>query len=593
MVRRTGAGLVSRRLVGGGTSNQINDDIQRSRTMGQTPTIQRAIVVDVVMDPNLLSPEQLRRIKRTVNNPRFADVMPPNSIIAKMTSDAQGTIPKTNTILFPFFSSHFMLPIQPGETVEVIYDDYFGGGQQVAYWITRTSMERTVEDPNYTHYDRRYQPFNNPGNFTTDQRNRRGGDQPPPGFPNGGNTPETFTLTPSGSQERPFERIIQQATAYFNNVDGFENIGTTGGSIVTPEPVPRWRKRPQEFVLQGANNTLICLGEDRKGGPLGAFDQENPDAKFQAGSIDIVTGRGRYLPENNQNPNDLFAGNTAPFVTENERGERETYKTPYLNNQGSSRLNDNPNEGDPDFNRDAARLYVSMQSNADENFGITEIDFTENSLPQGGSKNKIQQPSADLEQSPNKSYIVGKADHIRVIARKDEQNGIEGTVLILREGNAEEDLCHLYISKEGVHIDGPKVVLGRGLADVAGAGGAPTPGGEPYIRWSKFRDTVDRLQDEIEDLRDKLQTQHNQTVSTLAQMATAIDTAFAGSISIPFVPVPSLSAVGSVPALTLLANSLNGRVTALENEGKVAVTTGTSDTENFVQESRSEKIFGE
>jgi len=593
---RTGGGLISRRLTGAGTSNQIGEDIARSRKFGQTPTMQRAVVIDVIMDPNLLSDDQLTRIRRTVNNPRFADVMPVNAIIAKLSSDSQGTIPRTNTILFPFFSSHFMLPVQPGETVQVVYNDFAGGGQQVGYWLTRASMERTVEDVNYTHHDRRYQPFNNPRNFTTDQRDRRRSDQPLPGFPNGGNTQDTFTIPPSGSaQERPFEIIIQQATAYSNAIDGIRDFSfPDNGRVVTPEPVPRWRKRPQEFVLQGSNNTLICLGEDRRGGPLGALLDNEPDAKGQAGTIDIVTGRGRYLPEDTQDPNEVFDGNTAPFVNQNERGTRETYKTPYLNQGGVSRLSDNPIEGDPDYMRDAARIYVTMQSNADVNFGLTQIEYTENSLPAGDSKNEIIQPSEDAQQTANKSYIINKADHIRLIARKDEDNGIEGTVLIVREGESETDLCHLFISKDGVHVDGPKIILGRGLADLAGAGSDPTPGGEPYIRWSKFRDTVDRLQDEIEELRDKLQLQHNEFLSTLSNVVQSVEIAFASATAIPYSPIASLQAIGSATTISNTSISpLRAQITRLEQQATQAVEQGTSDTNDFVEAAKSEKIFGE
>lgn len=593
---RTGGGLISRRLTGAGTGNQIGGDIQRSRMFGQTPTMQRAVVIDVIMDPNLLSDEQLTRLRRTVNNPRFADNMPVNAIIAKLTSDSQGTIPRTNTILFPFFSSHFMLPIQPGETVQVIYNDFAGSGQQVGYWLTRVSMERSIEDANYTHHDRRYQPFNNPGNFSTDQRDRRGADQPLPGFPNGGNTQDTYTMPPSGSsQERPFERIIQQATAYSNVVEGIREFNfPEDGTVVTPEAVPRWRKRPQEFVLQGANNTLICLGEDRRAGPLGALIDEAPDSKGQAGTIDIVSGRGRYLPENLQNPTEVFEGNTAPFVNENERGNRETYKTPYLNNQGSSRLDDNAIEGDPDYVRDAARIYVTMQSNADTNFGLTEIEYTENSLPDGDDKNEIVQPSADAAQTANKSYIVNKADHFRVIARKDEDNGIEGTVLIVREGTSETDLCHLYMSKEGVHIDGPKIIFGRGLAELASAGSDPTPGGEPFVRWSQYRNMHDRMQQEIDELRVALQAQHDATNTAIQTLASTLDTAFAAATAIPYSPVVSLAAIGNATVLTnTVYTPLNTQITAKKTEAEQKVSMGEQEASDFVTAAQSEKIFGE
>src|SRR5690606_41899055 len=74
-----------------------------------------------------------------------------------------------------------------------------------------------------------------------------------------------YTTLFRSSGERPFERIIQQASAYQNLINGIRDFDfPEGGTVVTPEPVPRWRKRPQELILQGSNNTLICLGEDRK-----------------------------------------------------------------------------------------------------------------------------------------------------------------------------------------------------------------------------------------------------------------------------------------------------------------------------------------
>lgn len=589
MARRTGTS-VSRDLLGGWAGNSVTQDIERIRTAASPPTLQRAVVLDVVMDPNLLSGEQITSITNNVNNPRYASVMPSNSIIARIINNAGGVSGRTNTILFPLFSSHFQLPVQPGEIVQVIYDDYSYGGQQLGYWMTRTSAQRTVEDVNYTHWDRHYQAFNIPAAFTSAERGDRGTTQPDPDFPNGGGTVDTVTLAQSSSRDNPYETIISTATAYLGTLDN----QTSTIPITTPESVPRWRKRPQEFVIQGANNSLIVLGEDRKAGPLGARAEQNPDAKGQAGTIDIVVGRGRILPDVDQNPSDVFTGNTAPYITGNTRNNTETDKAHFLKVQGSSRLEDNPNEGDPDLIRDASRLYISMQTEADINFGITEIDFTENSLPFGDDGNEIEQPNSGQSGTLNKSYIIGKSDHIRLIARKDEDNDIEGTILLLREGVAEEDLCCVYIAKEGVHIDGPKIILGRGLATVANAGQDPTPGGEPYIRWSKYRDTIDRMQTEIDDLRGAMQSQHDATKTAITNIVTTIETAFASAIAIPYSPIAALQAIGSGQIMTNTSvRVLSTEIQQGDQNAQQAHENGKNDTDDSVSASRSEKIFGE
>lgn len=586
MGRRTGT-TATRDIVGGYSANEIGGDIESIRTRGAPPTLQRAVVIDVIMDPNLLSDEELRAIRSTVNNPRFADVLPVNSVVARIVSNEGGSAARSNTILFPFFSSHLQLPIQAGEIVEVIYDDFAFGGQQVGYWLTRTSSTRTVEDVNYTHLDRRFLPSNNPGAFSSEERQNRQTSQPAPGFPNGGNTNSTLTLPQSGSSDNAYNQILLNATSYQSGDEN--NI-----PLQTFEPVPRWRKRPQELVLQGANNTLIVLGEDRKGGPLGVRAEQNPDARGQAGSIDIVVGRGRILPDPDADPTDSFEGNTAPWVVENTRNLKETDKTRYLKVPGSSRLEDNVVEGDPDLTRDAARIYVTMQSEADVNFGLTEITYTENSLPNGDSKNEIVQPRAGEEGTLNKSYIVQKADHLRFIARKDEDNSIEGTVLIVREGTAEEDLCHLFISKDGVHVDGPKIILGRGLAGVAGAAGDPTPGGEPYIRWSKFRDTVDRLQEEIAALRMSADTQFQQIQTTFAQFGAALDISFNTAVAIPMSPVASLAALGSQQFFTNgPVNNLSIQTGNFSAETRTEERLAEEELSNLVSSAKSTKIFGE
>jgi hypothetical protein len=582
--------------------SNIGNEISNVRTFGGGggPTLQKAVVVDVIIDINSLTDDYLNFLRDTVNNPRMVDVMPTNAVVARMVSDTQGQLPRTNTILFPLFSSHFMLPVIPGEIISVVYDDYMGSGNAIGYWLTRTSAERTIEDPNYTHLDRRFDPSFNPVNYSTSERNNRKTEQPLPEFPNGGSTAQTHTLAVSSSSDQPYERIIKNASAFLNvgqNIEGVESELP----IPTPEPVPRWRKRPQEFVLQGANNTLICLGEDRKGSPYGALSEEQPDAKGQAGTIDIVAGRGRYPVSNpalgpNEQISDSDRSPTAPIITENARGFIETDKTPYRKLTGESRLKDNPIEGDPDFLSDAARLYISMQTEADVNFGLTNIEYTEDTNP-------IVQPNSGQNGTANKSYIVGKSDHIRFISRSDLQSdnskGIDGTIAIIREGiseDPEDSLGLIYIDKTGIQIDAARINLGRGLADLAGAGNDPTPGGEPYIRWSKFRDTVKALQDEMKTLRDRLQEQIDTVAEELQNTRSALATAFLTSNCVPFSPDPALTSAatqlqiagaGGKPSMTPVNLEPNKQQLTNEIENKQ------NDTSNQVEASKSTKIFGE
>jgi len=582
MASRTGAS-VNREIVGGNSSNDVSDTVERARTSAAAPTLQRAVVIDVIINPNLLTDTHIEELAITVNNPRFIDIMPPNSIIAHIISNDGGHLARANTILLPFFSSHFQLPVQVGEIVQVVYDDYSHGGQQIGYWLTRTSAQRTVEDANYTHLDRRLVPQNNPSSFTSGERKSRSAEQPDLAFPNGGRSAGSFTLPQSSSNSNAFDDLLQNATSHLGEGQTIP--------LQTFEAVPRWSKRPQEFVIQGTNNTLIVLGEDRKGGPLGVRDETNPDAKGQAGTIDVVVGRGRMPAEVHADPNALFDGNTAPWTARNSRNTIETDKTKYLTVAGSSRLEDNINEGDPDFTRDASRLYITMQSEADVNFGITELELTKDTLPDGDNKNKILQPGAGIPGTLNKSYIVGKSDHIRLIARKQGGGEVDGTILILREGTSETDLNYMYISKEGTHIEGPKIVLGRGLADLAAAGNDPTPGGEPYIRWSKYRDTIDRLQEEIKEIKDDLLLQHNATLVAFTTLTTILQGAFASSVAVPFVPVPSLvlASKGLPAVVTTLSTQLDTNTTLLDT----AQTTGKADTDASVESSASTKIFGE
>lgn len=519
---------VARRTVGGNSLNRPGDQLRSVETSGQAPTLRRAVVLEVFDNPSSLTEDQKQALAEQVSNPELVDILPINSVLARVVSDSQDHGNPTSTILLPFFSSNILMPVVPGEHVYVIYADPSRNGTTIGYWLSRVSEQRTVEDVNYTVHDRRFFPEYNPQLMSTTERGR---DQDhTPAFPNGADTPQTLTLRVTGSNnENPYDGIVNTSVAIRN---------------FSFEPVPRYNKRVGEMVLQGKNNSMIVLGEDRTGPVVRA----RADAMNQAGSLDLVAGRARKLPENeNVEPQD-----TAPRIIENTRHKNEVNKTPYLQ-EGRQ---DNPREGDPDLMNDAARVLISMQSEADKNFGLTNISFPSDTLD-------FSQPNEGVSGSLGKSYVVGKADNIRIIARKNDQ--VDGTLLVIREGTSEDNLAYFYINSEGkIQIYGPEIYMGKSTGKA-----------EPYIKWSEYKNSVQNLQDQINSLKDFCN-----------QLSQTLQTAFSTAIAVPYSQVASLNAVANV--IPQLYNT-GPNTTIPEKEASLL----NNGDEAIVEKAKSQRIFGE
>ena len=276
---------------------------------------------------------------------------------------------------------------------------------------------------------------------------------------------------------------------------------------VTMEPVPRFTKRPGDFVIQGSNNALICLGQDRgwtaekrpdQSETSNAWSDLNGDGFANepppeyAGTIDIVTGRGRFYHSAIGDPsakiNDGIQ-DCQPRVIENTRGKLEVDKNPAVYAQDSSgggreslikNRFDRPQEGDPDFLTDSSRIYVSMKTKGDTNFGI----------PIASLYAAHQGTLADKE-GP---FIVMKSDEIRIIARKDDkrgpEGGINGSIRIIKEGTIGDDQASIYLLPEGVvQISGSKVYIGQPNA----GGGEAAGSSEPWVKYSALQTHLQTL----------------------------------------------------------------------------------------------------
>jgi hypothetical protein len=443
--------------------------------------------------------------------------MPVNSISARLVTSGQDLGTPSLFVFYPLFSSHLQLPAKPGEQVVILFEDYSRTGGSVGYWITRPMAARQIEDVNYTHADRIFDPYNHPRSIPRSLVSALTASAPT--FPNGGGTPESFSLQPSGSTN-PYDAILN---------------GSRAAKQFTFEPVPRFKKRPGDFLLQGSNNALILLGADRTGPPTRNTGSQSPEVLQHAGVVDIVTGIGsiRKLPTDHRaDPNEYSP--TSPRVIENVRGQKEVYKTPY-----KSQKVDNPKEGDTDFIRDLSRLYLAMKTKGDLNFG-TQIEGSSGLLR--NSENYFgtaigNLPSAGQEGQP---FAVLKSEQVRIIAKgKDSNNGPSesGEIRLVKEGSVnDKDLSLFVMSKDGrilmvgkdvqiqTHEEG-KVLLKCKTSQPEDA--------DPVVLFSKFKSCVEDIYLKMEQLKTEV----------AAQFGTIGNVGLADvNCLIPFTPIPGLVA---------------------------------------------------
>ena len=438
----------------------------------------RAVVVDILNDISLYSPEEIQALQQEVENPGILVDAPRNSIIARVVTNAKDRRTGSSIVLYPFLPPHLSLPIKSGEHVWVIFENEFTS-KRVGYWMWRISEPEFVDDINYTHADRK---FNNLGFKTSREKiNQQQGSEP--SFPNGAETSSTYTL--KGAND--YEIIVKNSNS---NTD------------FTPEPVPRFHKRAGDTVIQGSNNSLIVLGEDRSG-PVRKTAEERE--KDQSGTVDIVVGRGRFRPEPGEQ-----AELTAAPVVRNSRQRLETNK-----NTAKSGGEPNPREGDPDYVNDSSRLMVSMRTNGDRNLGLGL---------EGAYPEPFDQEGPEIVDDA--AYGILKSDEIRIVARKDSERDIDGSIRILKEGDVNGDQAALLMLPQGiVRLDGEVIVLGRP------GGPGPGPGGsEPYIKFSEYKKQMSELITIVKDIYEVFSRQ-----------------SFPASVAAPGTPHPGLAA--AIPEL--------------------------------------------
>ena len=399
---------------------------------------------------------------------------PRNSVIAVVQGEKS-----TPKVFYPIFSGHLSLPVKPGENVWILspklsnmysttqrdpeaVDLSASTGEALCdgYWLSRVSAPVYADDLNFTHADR-----SRSVEYVQQQRNKVDPKLPPvPGqfaalpsphfhngiFPNGGLTgkgePETYTLP----EDNDYERIYKESISSLKT---------------SRHPVPDYYKNPGDVLIQGSNNALICIGEDKSAyDTLSTKPRELPGvAKPEVlsgpavgrGTIDIVTGRCSFpATPTLLDPNQITSKpNTR--VPEFEKEKRTwAQKTPGI-------AVENPGEQTVGFTSDLARIYVSSETDGDTNFGHD---------PAAAPPYQFGTLPTYLSPVKKKPYVAMRSDEIRIIARKPPA-GSAGSIRIIKEGIPNADQSLIAMQPDGtVHIDGPKISLGT--SQIPGAPGA-------------------------------------------------------------------------------------------------------------------------
>lgn len=430
--------------------------------------IVQAVVVSSIQDPSLLDVKDSFKIYESLDNEdrqRFLDnpgtsteqldkkikqyflKVPRNSMLVSLIQDSKNT--NTRKIAYPFFSSHLMLPAKVGEHVWC----YKIG--TAYYWMTRIHGSDSYEDVNYTHENRAADPSRivKDAEFT-----------PVPDFPNSRDAQgQTVTFQEDNSGKEPYDELLNASKQ----------------SNLVFEPVPRITPRPGDLVLQGSNNATIMLSTQRGYGKKqrpakgkSNSEMDSADNVSESGAIDIVTGRGRKKPSSSK---DHDEASTQAREIRNSRDEMETNKNPLYYESGSKIDKDRSEgndkfcgnvsmdvpEGDPDFINDAARVYVSMKMNSDDLLGLN--DYCPVQVAKPGASNA----GNNIPESKESSTVLLRADEIRIVARKDDERSINGSIRIVKEGKRDDvngsGSATIMIQPDGtIVIDGPKILIGGG-----------------------------------------------------------------------------------------------------------------------------------
>tara|TARA_B100002019_G_scaffold135269_1_gene116608 strand:- start:6077 stop:7675 length:1599 start_codon:yes stop_codon:yes gene_type:complete len=387
---------------------------------------------------------------------------PYNSIIGRVV---RGHDVREEVIAYPMMQGHMMLPVKAGEHVWGMINN----GRY--YWLCRKNFDSQVDDVNLA-WGGRFKSATNAKRTSESANAAEGG--------------EDASTLPSNQHPR-INAVFPPVAEDPGEIDMQTYWAERSKGIY--EAVPRYKKRPGDLVLQGSNNTLICLGTG--GGhtkeaeltleTTSISELEVTEDSLGSGTIDLVTGRGRYAPAKATTDASSLGDTperTSAATIVSEFGYTEVDKNPEINDITEKNLI----EGDPDFGFDASRIYISSKSDIDSDFTLIPNYPPIPAVQTEGDVGVVPETS-------NGSAIALKSDNIRLIARQHiasdffettTAEDVQGSIRIVKEGIRDSD-GHSSTNDDGaslialesdgtVMIDGAMIVIGTGREESNGAG---------------------------------------------------------------------------------------------------------------------------
>ena len=131
-------------------NNDFEDKSNDVVAMQANLTLLRGVVVETLSDPSLRLDEAPPTLANDYNTELYR-TSPRNSVICRITTDGDGSSTTSDIVCFPFFSSHFALPVKSGEQVWVMRENPSREKSNVRhYWLSRVPGTVDQEDPNFT-----------------------------------------------------------------------------------------------------------------------------------------------------------------------------------------------------------------------------------------------------------------------------------------------------------------------------------------------------------------------------------------------------------------------------------------------------------
>lgn len=319
---------------------------------------------------NLSLPPIDKKVLDISNLENFYNNLPPGTVFAYTYEISQPKI----IFCFPLHSLHFSLPVKPGEFVWYFSNNETFSSESIFdsiqnYWVSKICGSALSEDVNYSILERDYLIIDenlNKENVSYNQSTFSGIQEDN----SDRNLKENFMNIPDYGKNENFSTLYPDV---FSSSDVFSLNNSDSFSI---RPIPRYFSKKHEVSIQGSNNSLLNLTNEKEfgsidlvSGRLGLIDYKDEVKESERFVIsNVKSGLNGIL-----NPDDtIIYGRNYNIIT-NTNGEKELFKgTKYYFGSAGFNYNNNNKETEIDYDYDSSRIKIT-ESGFDPNIAFNNI----------------------------------------------------------------------------------------------------------------------------------------------------------------------------------------------------------------------------